>query len=246
MTHQNIFKSLPTSQLFSLMANNEKFTSISLRAYNEFKERYEKDLWNICSAVCKKNNFHKIIDLDKEVYRISMQEIYLNSNSFEISQSKSSKDHQDQLLIGWFARIAEIEKEKITAEKRNFEKLNLIVPDYHDHIEAMKSLQYDKDEFDEVEKRKDREDKLFSRRKEIYDRAWIKLKPREQEILLEYFSIPGGQKYLSEDRIVYLCAKWKITLDNLLQIKHRAFQKLIRFCEDEQKKTENGSDPLNT
>ncbi len=246
MTRQNIFKSLPTSQLFSLMSDNENFTSISLNAFNEFKERYEKVLWNICRAVCKKNNFHKIVDLDKEVYEKSMQEIYLNANSFEVSLKKISKELQDQLLIGWFAGIAEKEKEKLTTEKRKFEKFHLIVPDYHDHLEELKSFQSDQDEFIELEKKKESEEEIFSRRKEIYDRVWMKLKPRERDILLEYFSVKGIRKYLSNDRIAYLCTKWKITLDNLLQIKRRAFQKLERFCEDEQKKTENASDPLNT
>lgn len=245
MIDLKVLKSLPVTQLFSLMTNNEMFTGTSLRAYHEFEERYEKVLWNICRAVCKKNNFHKIKDLDKEVYRISMQEIYLNSNSFEEPLSKISKDLQDQLLIGWFSRIAESEKEKITSEKRKFEKLHLIVPDYHDHLDELKNYQFDNDEFFEAEKKKDSEEELYRRRKEIYDRVWMKLKPRERDILLEYFSIKGGRKYLSEDRIAYLCAKWKITLDNLLQIKRRAFQKLERFCEDEQKKTENASKPLN-
>jgi hypothetical protein len=246
MTNQIDLKSLPVAQLFSLMTNNEKFTGTSLRAYYEFEERYEKVLYNICKAVCKKDNFHKIIGLEKDVYRISMQEIYLKSNSFEESLGKVSKELQDELLIGWFSRIAEVEKEKLTAEKRKFEKINLVVPDYHDHLEELKIYQLDNDAFGEAEKKKDIEEDLYRRRKEIYDRVWVKLKPRERDILLEYFSIKGGRKYLSEDRIAYLCAKWKITLDNLQHIKRRAFQKLERFCEDEQKKTENAGDPLNS
>jgi len=66
----------------------------------------------------------------------------------------------------------------------------------------------------------------------------MELKPREREILLEYFSIKGGCKYLNVDRIAYLSENWEIRHDNLLQIKFRAFQKLERSCEDEQKKTE--------
>lgn len=245
MTNQIDLKSLPVAQLFSLMTNNEEFTETSLRAYYEFKARYEKVLWNACKSVCKKDNFHKIIDLEKDVYRISMQEIYLKSNSFKESLRKVSKERQDQLLIGWFSRIAEVEKEKLTTEKRTFEKLNLVVPDYHDHLEELKCYQMDNDDYLEDEKNKDREDDLRKRQKEIYDRSWMKLKPRERDILKEYFSIKEGRTYLSDDRIAYLCAKWKITLDNLLQIKRRAFQKLERFCEDEQKKTENAGDPLN-
>jgi len=245
MSNQIDLKSLPIAQLFSLMTNNEEFTGTSLRAYYEFQARYEKVLWNACKSVCKKDNFHKIIGLEKDVYRISMQEIYLKSNSFEESLGKVSKELQDQLLIGWFSRIAEVEKEKLTVEKRKFEKFNLVVPDYHDHLEELKIYQTDTDDFLQAEKKKDRKEELYRRRKEIYDKVWVKLKPRERDILLEYFSIKGGRKYLSEDRIAYLCAKWKITLDNLLQIKRRAFQKLESFCEDEQKKTENAGDPLN-
>lgn len=246
MTHQNIFKSLPTSQLFSLMSNNEKYTIISLRAYYEFEDRYKKVLWNICSAVCKKNNFHKIVDLDKEVFRISMQEIYLNSDSFRESNLRVSRDFQDHLLIGWFGEIAETVRQNIISDHKKFDKLHLVVPDYHDHLEELKIYQHDEDEFKKEEAKKDSDEGILKIRMFFYEKGMQMLKTREREILLEYFSLVGESKYLSEDRIAYLCAKWKISKDNLLQIKYRAFQKLKRFCEDEQKKTENGSEPLNT
>ena len=246
MTDLKVVKLLPVAQLFSLMSNNEEFNSTSLKAYNEFKERYENVLWNICKAVCRKNNFHKIRDLDKDVYRISMQEIYLNSSSFEESNLNASNVSQEELIIGWFGRIAETVKENIVSDHRKFNKLILVVPDYHEHLKDLKNYQFDKDEFNAKENKKDLEEELFNRRKKIFEKEWMKFKPREREILLEYFSITGGRKYLSEDRIAYLCAKWLISLDNLLQIKYRAFKKLERLCNDEEKKTENKSHPLNT
>lgn len=246
MTDLKVLKSLPIVQLFSLMSNNEKFTGISLRAYYEFEERFSKILWNICSAVCNKNNFHKIKDLDKEVYRISMQEIYLNSSSFKESKSRVSRNVQDHLLIGWFGEIAETVRQNLVSDHRKFDKLHMVVPDYYEHLDELKSQQHDVDEFNNEEKKKDSNEVLLKSRMVFYEKGMQKLKPREREVLLEYFSLEGGRKYLSEDRIAYLCTKWKITKDNLLQIKHRAYLKLERFCIDEQKKTENGNNPLNT
>ena len=87
MTHTHVLKSMSIAELFTLMTDNKLYTTLSLRAYNEFKDRYEKELWNICHSVCSKAWMLKIRDLDKDVYRISMQEIYLRAKSFTIPAS---------------------------------------------------------------------------------------------------------------------------------------------------------------
>ena len=246
MSNQNVLKSLPVAQLFSLMASNDVHTTMSSRAYYEFQYRYEKILWNTVKEVCNRNNFDKIKDLDKEVYKTSMQEVYINAISFQESKSKVSKEIQDQLLVGWFGKIAETVMENIISDHKKFEKVHLIIPDYPDHLKDLKSFQQDKDEIEENENKRNKADDLLGSKMRIYENGMQELKPREREILMEYFSLAGGRKYLSEDRIVYLCTKWKISQDNLLQIKHRAFLKLKSYCNDEQKKTENESKLLNS
>ena len=239
MTLQEDFTSLPVAKLFSLMYHNVEDTTTSRRAYNEFKRRYSKSFWNMCKEVCKKNNFYSIRDLDKEVYRTSMQEIYINANSFEESKRTISKSLEDQLILGWLGKIAETVIENIISENKQFGKFHLLIPDYHEHLADLKSYQQSNDEIEDEEKNKDKSEDLQRRRIMIFEKGMMKLKPRERDILLEYFKPKGSRKYLSEERITYLCAKWGISLDNLLQIKHRAFPKLKRFCEDEEKKADN-------
>ncbi len=245
MTQLKVLKSLPAAELFLLMSENEKFTTISLRAFNEFQERFGKVFWNICHDVCKKNNFSSIIDLDKEVYRISMQEIYLNAKSFKRSNAKLSTKIQDELLLGWLGDIAETVKENIISEHHNFEKMHYTIPDYNAYLNRVKSFQENKEEIEEEENKKDEAEISMERKLLIFQQAMKKLKPREREIIIEYNQSTGDRKYLREDRIAYLCKKWHISPDNLLHIKHRAIKKLKRFCEDEEKKAETGGDRVN-
>lgn len=245
MTHNHVLKSLPTTELFSLIANNEELTTISLRAFKEFEDRYGKVLWNICKEVCAKHNFDKIPGLDKDVYRTSMQEIYLNAKSYKISNGKHSSKYQDQLLIGWLGNIAESVKENIIAEHNNFEKMHCTVPDYDVWLDRVKSFQKNKEEIEEEEKMKAEKEISKTRKLLVFQMAMKKLKPREREIIIEYYQVTGDRKYLREERIAYLCKKWNISLDNLIHIKHRAIKKLKRFCEDEEKKAEIG-DRFNT
>ena len=241
MTPTHVFKSMSIAELFTLMANNEQFSTLSIRAYNEFRERYEKELWNICHAVCSKAWAFKIRDLDKRVYCTSMQEIYLKAKSFSVPETPVSKSVQEDMLIGWFSRIAESVKANIITENKEFEKQHLIVPDFNEHLEALKCYQVSKEELEEKLKKEELDDAGLLHKKEIFDKAFMKLNSREQFILLEYFNLQAGQKYLKADKIVYLCEQLGITHDNLLQIKFRGLRKFKRLCNNEQKKTVNKS-----
>ncbi len=241
MSHTHVLKSMSIAELFTLMTDNKLYATLSLRAYNEFKDRYEKELWNICHSVCSKAWMLKIRDLDKDVYRISMQEIYLRAKSFTIPASGVSKSLQEDLLVGWFSRIAETVKANIIADNKGFEKYHFTFPDYNDHVEALKCYQTDKEELDNKLKKEEIDAAKLLLKKDTFEKAFMKLNPREQEILLEYFNLQGNQKYLKGDKIVYLCKRLGITQDNLLQIKYRGFLKLKRLCNNEQKKTVNDS-----
>lgn len=241
MTPTHVFKSMSIAELFTLMARDEQYSSLSLRAYNEFRERYEKELWNICHAVCSKYWALKIRDLDKQVYCRSMQEIYLNAKSFTVPENPVSESLHEDLLIGWFSRIAESVRANIITENKEFEKHHFTVPDFNEHLEALKCYQSSKEELEEKLKKEELDDAEQLIKKEKYDKAYEKLSTREQTVLLEYFNLQAGQKYLKADKIVYLCELLGITQDNLLQIKYRGFRKIKRLCNNEQKKTVNNS-----
>lgn len=239
MTPTHVFKSMSIAELFTLMARDEQYSSLSLRAYNEFRERYEKELWNICHTVCSKSWALKIRDLDKQVYCRSMQEIYLNAKSFTVHETPVSEALYEDLLIGWFSRIAESVRANIITENKEFEKHHFTVPDFNEHLEALKCYQVSKEELEEKLIKEELDDAGLLHKKEIFDKTFSKLNSREQFILLEYFNLQAGQKYLKADKIVYLCEQLGITHDNLLQIKYRGFRKFKRLCNNEQKKTVN-------
>jgi hypothetical protein len=245
MSTLKIVKSLPIAELFSLMPNNESHTTMTQRAYNVFVERYENDLKEICKEVCRKNNFNKIKDLDKDVFNRSIEEFYINSKSFLKSNKKISTKNLEKLIFRRFGEIAEKTMNEIILENNKFELKHLIVPDYHNHLEDLKSFQKDEEQIAEEEKAKDIKELLQVQNLFVFQKALKRLKPREREIIIVYYQAKQGNNHLSDDRIAYLCKKWKVTVDNLQHIKPRIVKKLNKLYRDEQTKAQFGSDTTN-
>ena len=243
MTHQHVIKSLQIVELFSLMVHNEKDNTISLRAYNELKHRYKNSFEQICKDICKKNNFEKIKSLDEDVLNISLEEIFLKSSSFLNHEKKISNRAAEKYLFGWFGNISESVMKQIIFENNHFDKKHLIVPDFDDHLVDLGCNQNHKEDLEEEEKQEEAIEDEKMRKLRIFERAMERLTPREREILIEYKKVKSGYSNLSEDRIAYLCKRWKTSHDNLLHIKHRATKKLYRLYLDEQKKEDKRTSP---
>jgi hypothetical protein len=176
--------------------------------------------------------------ITSEIYfsKVEIEEIFLRCDTFQLPKKKSSVGLQEKFLIGWFGNIAEKVLENSILENNHFEKKHQVVPVYHDHLTDIRSFQQHEEEFEEEEKHKDALEAEKLLRLRILMKAMERLKPKEREILLEYKKIKAGSTNMSEDRIAYLCKRWKTNHLNLLQIKVRATKKLHRLFLDEQEK----------
>ena len=242
MTHTNVIKSLQIVELFLLITDNERNETLALRAHNELLERYTPEFEKICKEVCGKNNFDKIRDLDKEVLRISLEELFLRATSFKLPQRKTSRRLQEKYLTGWFGNIAEKVLENIILENNHFEKKHSLFPDFFDHMNDLKTFQQHQEDIEEEDKLQQELEEAKLAKLRVFARAMERLKPRDREILIEYKKLKPGNKNLDNDRIAYLCKRWKTTHDNLLHIKPRAIKKLHRLMLDEQEKENRRTD----
>jgi hypothetical protein len=154
-------------------------------------------------------------NLSLEIFQRTLAEVAEQAGTYRVTKRNSNREEEDALVLGWMGQIAQLMLDAIMEERDTFQE--------------EKQLKAD----------------ILKADKKKLDAALASLSKRDREILLEYYKPNGIRKYLSKERIDYLCRRWKITEDNLLQIKHRAYKKISGILlgnEKEQDKSRRSTD----
>lgn len=225
METQQQLEKLTLTELFERIAGKAGDENSSDRAFRIFHLRYKQRLGNLCKEVSlKKATLYQGLAL--EIFRRTLTEVFKKASTYSITGRNINKKEEDLLVLSWMGAIAQQLVDVIIEERDTFRRVHVLVPDYFEHIETIDDEPFNSYEaLDTEENYRLQAEKLKSDKKKL-DVALARLKKRDREILLEFFKPKGIRKYLTKERIAYLCRHWNITEDNLYQIKLRAFKKL--------------------
>ena len=226
---------LSLAELFKRMARKEGDDLSYERSYHVFHARYKQRLGNLCMELArKKTAFYQ--ELSLETFRRTLAEVFEQAATFQVTDRNLNTEEEDALVLGWMGMIAQQMLDAIMEERDTFRKVHVLVPGYFEYIIMMDDAAVSSFEVDEKEEAlRLLAEKLKADKKKL-DVAMVSLSKRDREILLEYFKPKGNRKYLSKERIDYLCRRWNLTEDNMLQIKRRALKKISRILLGNEKK----------
>jgi len=228
------------AELISLMAGDGMFSSIPERAFEEFVKRYKEPFWTLCKEFTgDKQKFYR--DIALETYQSSFAEIYSKAGEFKKIIKKVSDKDVDITVLAWLGEIAQRSMDGFIKKEDGFSEMHELVRDYNDYNENLHEVPLTPEEKQEEDELRQMGNAEILQYKHKLDHALAMLSRRDREILLEYFKPKGARKYLLKDRISYICSRWKITPDNMPQIKHRALKKVYSLCFDHEKNTETGA-----
>lgn len=212
-------------ELFKAMSQKKSDIDESHHAFREFHRRYSGRLGTLCEALVSKRR-HTSDGLALEIYRQTLEHVYLKAASFKTDRNSFEGEHGEQLIMSWMGQIAEAVLDELMKADDQFRRVNVLVPDFYDYANEV-CLYGEEDAIDPVQDELDEQYyELLEIQVKRLNAALKKLNSVEKEILKEYFSMKGVQKYLDKEKITYLCRRLKRTHDNILHIKKRALDKL--------------------
>jgi len=188
--------------LFSFKDENEQEAKA---AFNVFRKRHSKILWQACHRVC--SGFSQSAELRDIVFNNTLLSIY-NSHSYD--ETKGS-------LYLWMFGIARNELKDALHELNPGE----------DTVDPTIIAEIIK----EPSQADEHSENIQSYESYILEKALKTLTEREQEVLLTYHLYSDGNKHLPDPIIECLTTKYQTTPQNLRKIKQRATEKVITYIE---------------
>lgn len=226
---------LTLAELFERMARKSGDELIYEQSYRVFHARYKQRFGTLCMELAKKKTaFYQ--ELSLEVFQRTLAEIVEKASTYQVPDGKLDTEEEDALVLGWMGLIAQQMLDAIMEERDTFRKMHVSVPSYFEYNKMLDDAPLSSFEADEQEATLKLQAEILKADKKKLDAAMASLSKRDREILLEYFKPKGNRKYLSKERIDYLCRRWNLTEDNLLQIKYRKLKKISGILVGNEKK----------
>lgn len=223
-TQQNL-GSLPVDELMDMIKNQSNDSESAENALNEFLRRYGELLKAKCrhSAGLLLKKSSTILNL---IYDHAIDLVYYQSATYKPCGTRSTKKAADKHVADWLSVIAEIAAEQVGKHEKAFYGSHTIT----DNMEAY-SDQASLEEPDEEVTDPEADYREFIKRKRLMTLQVVtgRLSPRERAVIDAFTHPMAGKKYLDAAQISAICSKWKISQDNLYQLKHRTFDKIRKL-----------------
>ena len=224
-TSQQKLGSLPIDKLMDMIKNQSNDSDCAEDALNEFLLRYGELLKSKCrySAGILLKKSSTILNL---VYNHAIDLVYYQAATYKSCGTALTKKETDKHVADWLSVIAEIAAEQIGRHEEAFYRNHTIT----DNMEAYCD-QPSWDESDEEVADPEAEYRDFLKRKRLMTLQVVtgRLSPRERAVMDAFIHPMAGKKYLDAAQISAICKKWKISQDNLYQMKHRTFDKIRKL-----------------
>jgi RNA polymerase sigma factor (sigma-70 family) len=192
----------------------------SSRAKDEFYYRYRSFLLQVCRKCCA--HFINGEELADDIFQNTMIKAFNGMNNL-YNKLVESKTESSIHIKAWLSIIAK--NELIEFLRKNPDEKNLANSFRSNYQEI--GIPYESSEIIEEYISKP------SIEKEKLDNGLAALSERERDILMTYILYQNQSepnRHLPDDVLVSLCNRYKVSRDNLRQIKKRAFLKLKKEC----------------
>jgi hypothetical protein len=217
--------SLPVDELMDLIKNQSNDSEYAENALYEFLRRYGDVLKAKCryaaGILLKKSS--TILNL---VYDHAVELAYYQAQTYKPCGAGLTKKETDRHLADWLAVIAEVSADQIGTHEKAFYRNHVVTED----MEAYSELpSWDVTAEEETDPEADYREFLRSKRLMTLEVVTGQLSKREQDIVYAFKHPMAGKKYLDAKQVSAICNKWRISQDNLYQVKHRAFGKIRKL-----------------
>lgn len=217
--------SLPVDELMERIKNQGNDSENAEIALYEFLRRYG----DVVKAKCRYASgilLRKSSTILNLVYDHAIELVYYQAPTYKPCGTGLAKSATDRHVAQWLGVIAEVAAEQVGKRERAFYNRHVVSGE----METYSDLPAMDDPADEnTDPAAELREFLKRKRLMTLEVAMGQLKPHERDIVEALTSPMAGKKYLDAGQIATICSKWKMSQDNLYQVKHRALGKIRKL-----------------